>query len=173
MAYDPLMQKWYIWEVKTIGGSGTNITGAEANAPGELQHYVDRFETAYPDEEIELGERLPFRIAQVDPIDPSRTLWTNSSVNEGRTSDYDGVVIYYNTKRKEEDEKSYQPYRTLAGIDDTGAKQPPVPTHREQSGFDKWFEEWRSQDPFPFFGGVPGVVPVAPPVRVPVVPVVP
>ncbi|WP_308121165.1 RHS repeat-associated core domain-containing protein [Paractinoplanes bogorensis] len=173
MAYDPLMQKWYIWEVKTIGGSGTNITGAEANAPGELDDYIAHFKAAYPGERIERGERLPARIAQVDPIDPSRTLWTNSSVNEGRDQEeYAGVVIYYNTKRKEEDEKSYQPYRTLAGIDDTGAKQPPVPTHQKQSGFDKWFEEWRSQDPFPFVGG-PVLVPVGPPVRVPVVPVVP
>ncbi|MEU7826398.1 RHS repeat-associated core domain-containing protein [Catellatospora sp. NPDC049133] len=107
VAYDPLTNTMYVWEVKHVGGVNGEA-GAEAKGPADRDKYINGLKAQFkdvPGMQVKAGFRLNTELSRPDPDDARRTLVVNSSTNKGRPSpQFDGVIIYWTRNKRDDDE---------------------------------------------------------------------
>jgi RHS repeat-associated protein len=168
VAYDPLKDVWYVWEVKHVAGTPTNPSGGMASGPAQLDRYISKMkEGPWKGANVQKGFQIPYYIMRPDPLDPKQTLVTTSAtMNQAPSPKFNGIVIYWTHKKRPDDENTRE--LDAANKARSEAKEVEVPHDGNEfikDVWDWWVDKQESGQPLI---PIPGVrpAPVRPPIRV-------
>ncbi|HTJ66088.1 MAG TPA: RHS repeat-associated core domain-containing protein [Actinospica sp.] len=116
----------YVWEVKKT------VASTEAEGPAQIQGYIEGLKAMFPNRHVQAGPNIP-QLETPDIVQPNeKMLVAESSLTRTggpRTSDYSGIIAWWNRNYDPNDPKGSYPYPYVVPQKATQPNMPanPVP----------------------------------------------